>query len=43
MSKNIDLKCKIIDFPSEDDLKIGSNIDFVIANNEKIYSKFIKN
>lgn len=37
--KNINLKNKIIDFPSEDDLKIGSDIDFVIANNEKISLK----
>lgn len=37
--KNIDFKNKIIDFPSEDDLKIGCEIDFVIANNEKISLK----
>ena len=37
--KNIDLKWQIIDFQYEDDLKIGSDIDFVIANNEKISLK----
>ena len=37
--KMIDLNNKTIDFPSEKDLTIGSEIDFVIANNEKISLK----
>ena len=37
--KKIDLKNKIIHFPIEEDLKIDSEIDFVIANNEKISLK----
>ena len=37
--KKIDLKNKIIHFPTEKDLKIDSEIDFVIANNEKISLK----